>query len=243
METHMKKILVKSSTAIAISLLLSTQTLASPSHSEEKSNEAIGFGSGVLLGTAIAGPLGGMVAGIFGLLIADDINSDKKLARTTALVKQKDQDLIAMQQQVNEAQIKVQLLMAAMDKTIEQSHRDIATSVQFKTASSLLEAHYKNELSVLAAHLRENPKLTVSLAGYADQRGDSDYNQGLSEQRALSVKNYLVSQGVQENQVLSQFYGESQLVSGGNEIEDNFFDRRVSLKVTGDSNSMTAAHP
>lgn len=238
----MKNIFVKSSAAIAISLLLASHALAS-STSEEKNNELVGLGSGVLVGTAIAGPLGGMIAGIFGLMIADDVNSDKKLAATSALVSQKQQELSVMQQRYAEADVKANILLATLDKTLEQNTPEISTNIQFKTASSQLEQHYKSELDLLAATLRNNAKLTVKLSGFADQRGDSDYNQALSEQRALAVKHYLLDQGVAESQLLTQSYGESQLVSTGKEVEDNFFDRRVSLQVSDKVGSMTAANP
>ena len=238
----MKNIIVKSSAAMAISLLLASHAVAS-STSEEKNNELVGLGSGVLVGTAIAGPLGGMIAGIFGLMIADDVNSDKKLAATSALVSQKQQELLVMQQRYAEADVKANILLATLDKTLEQNTPEISTNIQFKTASSQLEQHYKSELDLLAATLRYNPKLTVKLSGFADQRGDSDYNQALSEQRALAVKHYLLGQGVAESQLLTQSYGESQLVSTGIEVEDNFFDRRVSLQVSDKVGSMTAANP
>ena len=232
----MKNIFVKSSAAMAISLLLASHALAS-STSEEKNNELVGLGSGVLVGTAIAGPLGGMIAGIFGLMIADDVNSDKKLAATSALVSQKQQELLVMQQRYAEADVKANILLATLDKTLEQNTPEISTNIQFKTASSQLEQHYQS------ATLRYNPKLTVKLSGFADQRGDSDYNQALSEQRALAVKDYLLGQGVAESQLLTQSFGESQLVSSGKEVEDNFFDRRVSLQVSDNVGSMTAANP
>jgi peptidoglycan-associated lipoprotein len=239
----MKNIFVKSSATLAISLLLATHAAAAPSASEDKNNELVGLGSGVLVGTAIAGPLGGMIAGIFGLMIADDVNSDKKLAAASALVSQKQQELLVMQQRYDEADVRANILMATLDKTLEQSTAELSTNIQFKTASSHLEQHYKSELDLLATSLRNNPKLTVKLSGFADQRGDADYNQALSEQRALTVKNYLLQQGVIESQLLSQSYGESQLVSGGQELEDNFFDRRVNLQMSDKVSSMTAANP
>jgi peptidoglycan-associated lipoprotein len=171
------------------------------------------------------------------------VNSDKKLAATSALVSQKNSELLTMQQRYSEADARANILMATLDKTMEQTTPEISTNIQFKTASSQLEQHYKSELDLLAATLRKNPKLSVKLSGYADQRGDSDYNQALSEQRALSVKNYLVSQGVLEDQLLTQSFGESQLVSNGKELEDNFFDRRVSLQLSDNGSAMTAANP
>ncbi|MBR9727748.1 OmpA family protein [Shewanella intestini] len=44
-----------------------------------------------------------------------------------------------------------------------------------------------------------SPELTLDLTGYADRRGDSGYNQALSEQRLVEVKNYIESQGVRNS--------------------------------------------
>ncbi|WP_340679556.1 sortase-associated OmpA-like protein PdsO [Paraglaciecola sp.] len=238
----MKTIFARTSTAIALTVLLSGQAFAAERSKQEKTNELVGLGSGVLIGTAIAGPLGGIIAGVFGAMIAEDVNKDKKLAATSSLINNKDQQLIALQQRFEEADVRANILMATMDRTLEQKTPEIESSIQFKTASAQLEQHYKTELDLLATTLRSNPKLIVKLSGYADQRGDSDYNQNLSELRALAVKNYLQEQGVLTSQMQTQSFGESSLVSTGNHNEDNFFDRRVSLKVSDNIDAMTAAN-
>ena len=238
----MKTFFTRSATAIALTLALCGHAVAAERSQQEKKNELVGLGSGVLIGTAVAGPLGGIIAGVFGALIAEDVNNDNKLAATSALVKDKDQQLFVLQQRYAEADARAAILMATMDKTLEQKLPEIESSIQFKTASAQLEQHYKTELDLLATTLRKNPSLTVKLSGYADQRGDSDYNQNLSELRALAVKDYLLEQGVLASQMLTQSFGESSLVSTGNQLEDNFFDRRVSLKVSENSQAMTAAN-
>jgi peptidoglycan-associated lipoprotein len=238
----MKTIFARTTTAIALTVLLSGQAFAAERSKQEKTNELVGLGSGVLIGTAIAGPLGGIIAGVFGAMIAEDVNKDKKLAATGSLINNKDQQLIVLQQRFEEADVRANILMATMDRTLEQKTPEIESSIQFKTASAQLEPHYKTELDLLATTLRSNPKLTVKLSGYADQRGDSDYNQNLSELRALAVKNYLQEQGVLTSQMQTQSFGESSLVSTSNHNEANFFDRRVSLKVSDNIDAMTAAN-
>ena len=240
----MKTIVTRTATAITFSLLVCGQTLAAEPKQKTQSNNAIvGLGSGVLVGTAIAGPIGGMLGGLFGILIADDVNDEIKLKDSKALVQKKQQQLVAWQQRYQEADARANILMATMDKKLEQKLPELESSIQFKTASAQLEPHYKTELDLLAATLRANPQLQIKLSGYADQRGDSDYNQNLSELRAHAVQQYLLDQGVQATQMLTQSFGESSLVSTGNQLEDNFFDRRVSIKVSEYSEAMTAANP
>lgn len=240
----MKTIFTRTTTtAIALTVLLSGQALAGEKAKPDNHNAIVGLGSGVLVGTAVAGPIGGMLGGLFGILIADDVNDQIKLTDSKALVNKQQQQLVALQQRYQEADARANILMATMDKKLEQKLPEIESSIQFKTASAHLEPHYKTELDLLAATLRANPQLQVQLSGYADQRGDSDYNQNLSELRAQAVQQYLRDQGVLPSQMLTQSFGESSLVSTGNQLEDNFFDRRVSLKISDRSDAMTAANP
>ncbi|MGS2719185.1 sortase-associated OmpA-like protein PdsO [Paraglaciecola aestuariivivens] len=227
--------------ALTFAGLLSGSALADTRTKDEQTNEVIGLSSGVIIGSAIAGPLGGVVAGIFGVMLADDINSDKRLADAKVSLKQKEQDLYALQQNFEQSKQRAMQQIASMSQALELNVVDTESNIQFKTGSYKLQDHYKSQLDLIIQKLRKNPSLSVSLSGFADQRGDSSFNQALSEQRALSVKAYLLNQGVEEQQILTQSYGESSLVSAGNDFEDDFFDRRVLLKVTEGNAAMTAA--
>jgi peptidoglycan-associated lipoprotein len=214
--------------------------------SNEAQNNAIGLGSGIVFGAVVAGPIGGAIAGIFGLFIADDINDENRLVLTKEELNNKNQELLALQQNYQDSITSANQQIAAMDIAMTQATQPVAptleANIQFKTASFLVEDHYKSQLDGLASELRKNPGLTIELSGFADQRGESAYNQVLSQQRAKSVKDYLVSQFVNANQVLTQSFGESELVSESDNFEDNFFDRRVLLKVSKKSAEMTAAN-
>jgi len=56
-------------------------------------------------------------------------------------------------------------------------------------------------LQALVAKLRENPKLRVALAGYADSVGGRDYNLQLSQKRVETVRRYLVEQGIEPSRI------------------------------------------
>jgi peptidoglycan-associated lipoprotein len=234
-------------TAIAFSCLLSGNAIAEQSNKQEKTNEVIGLSSGAIIGTVIAGPLGGIIASIFGVMIADDLNSDKRLETAKHSLEQKDQQLLVMQQNFEQAKERAMVQMASMDNALElavfkQSVPEIESNIQFKTASYVLEEHYKPQLDLIAKTLQKNPKVSITLSGFADKRGDSTFNQALSEQRALTVKNYLLDKNVKAEQVITNSFGESSLVSASTNFEDDFFDRRVMLKVSDDQTEMTAAN-
>lgn len=237
----------KITSAIAFTCLLSGNVMAEQNNHREKTNEVIGLSSGAIIGTVVAGPIGGIIAGILGVMIANDVNSDKRLETANHSLKQKDQQLFVMQQNFKQQKERTMLQIATMDSALEQadfthSSLEIESNIQFKTASYDLEKHYQSQLNLIAIALHKNPKVSVTLSGFADKRGDSTFNQALSEQRTLTVKNYLINKGIKEEQVITNSFGESSLVSAGVNYEDDFFDRRVMLKVSDKQAQMTAAN-
>ncbi|WP_342805458.1 sortase-associated OmpA-like protein PdsO [Alteromonas sp. M12] len=255
----MKKRILFPLTAIALSL--STNVLAADGVSksrttEEQTNGAIGFGSGAVAGALVAGPVGAIVGGLFGVMIAEDVNSDNALEASESeltksyaqLSQQQEQlarqeaQLIALQQQYEQAQQENQVQLVAMDNEIERVMQEMESNIQFRTASYVLESHFKPQLDLVAQGLKNNPNLVVSLSGFSDSRGDDSFNQALSEQRVVSVKDYLLSQGVYDKQVLTLSFGETQPVSAEANNEDFFFDRRVLIRVAEGQQSMTASN-
>lgn len=232
----------KITSAITFTCLVSGSAIAQQRSQQDKTNEVIGLSSGVIVGSAIAGPIGGIIAGIFGVMIADDVNTDNKLEAANISLKQKDQELFVMQQNFEQAKEQALLQIASMDSALEQSAAEIESNIQFKTGSYVLEKHYKSQLDLIARTLQKNPKLSISLSGFADKRGDRTFNQALSEQCALTVKHYLINKGVTDKQVITNSFGESSLVGTGENFEDDFFDRRVMLKVSDGQKEMTAAN-
>ena len=73
--------------------------------------------------------------------------------------------------------------------------------------------------------------MVVEVAGHTDSTGAEEYNQGLSERRANSVKDYLVSKGVQAQRLQAKGYGESMPVASNDTKEGRAENRRVELIV------------
>jgi len=234
--------LTKMTTAIAFTCLLTSSTFVQAATKEEKTNEIIGVSSGAIIGTVLAGPLGGFVAAAFGAMIAEDVNSDNRLLQAKQSLVDKDQKLLTLQQNFEQAKERATIQIAAMDQALEQSIPEIESNIQFKSGSYALEEHYQSQLDLIANTLLNNPKLSISLSGFADQRGDSTLNQALSEQRTITVKNYLKNKGVKSEQVITHSFGESLLVNAESNYEGDFFDRRVMLKVSNVQSEMAATN-
>jgi peptidoglycan-associated lipoprotein len=91
-------------------------------------------------------------------------------------------------------------------------------TIYFELDSSQVKQEYVPVVAAHAQYLASHPDQHVILAGHADERGSSEYNIALGEQRAKSVERMMRSQGVTSIQLEIVSYGEEKpAVSGGGE--------------------------
>jgi OmpA-OmpF porin, OOP family len=86
-------------------------------------------------------------------------------------------------------------------------------------------------LNDVARGLTSQKDLKVEIAGHTDSKGSNAYNQRLSDDRAGSVKTYLISQGVSPAQLVSRGYGEEQPVATNDTDAGRAQNRRVEFRV------------
>jgi len=86
----------------------------------------------------------------------------------------------------------------------------------------------------VAGILLAYPGLKVQVEGYTDSTGTSDYNQRLSEQRAMTVRDYLVGQGINLNSVTAQGFGQNDPVASNATAAGRQQNRRVQMVVSGE---------
>ena len=77
-----------------------------------------------------------------------------------------------------------------------------------------------------------HPGLRLDVEGHTDSVGGDEYNQGLSEQRGDSVRNYLTGQGMAANSVSSKGFGKTQPVASNDTAEGRQQNRRVELVIS-----------
>lgn len=105
-------------------------------------------------------------------------------------------------------------------------------SVQFGFDKSDLDQAAQTFLLLLVKKLRDNPKLTVELAGYTDSVGSKEYNLKLSERRVEAVRRFLVQRGVDPARVRSVGFGQ---LSDNGKPDEQAQNRRVTVKVVSAS--------
>lgn len=91
-------------------------------------------------------------------------------------------------------------------------------TVFFAFDSSALSAEAQVALDTQVAWLKKHDDVNVIVQGHCDDRGTREYNLALGERRANAVKQYLVSQGIEESRISTISYGkERPAVLGNNE--------------------------
>ena len=104
--------------------------------------------------------------------------------------------------------------------------------VNFEPNSDRLLPGAESVLNDAAATLRKNPEIRVEVAGHTDSDGAAAYNESLSTRRALTVRDYLIARGVDEERMSVRGYGESQPVSDNATAAGKASNRRVVLRIT-----------
>jgi len=106
--------------------------------------------------------------------------------------------------------------------------------VLFATGKADLGADAKIALAKLSGIVLNYPSLKLAIGGYTDSTGSEDLNQKLSEKRASTVLDYLVSQGLDGGTLTSQGYGMSNPVDDNSTAQGRQKNRRVEIVISGE---------
>ena len=109
------------------------------------------------------------------------------------------------------------------------------SDVLFDTGKYSLLPGAREKLAKVAGILISYPGLNIAVGGYTDNVGGDAMNQTLSENRASSVRDYLVLQGVSGNSVSAEGFGNSLPVASNDNSSGRQQNRRVELVVSGDA--------
>jgi peptidoglycan-associated lipoprotein len=101
--------------------------------------------------------------------------------------------------------------------------------IYFDFDSSDIKSEFTQTVAEHARYLSRNASIRVRLEGNTDERGSREYNVGLGERRAQSVRRALLLQGVAESQVTTVSYGEEKPAVAGSTEEAYAKNRRVEL--------------
>ncbi len=109
------------------------------------------------------------------------------------------------------------------------------SDVLFDTGKYSLKPGAREKLAKVAGILLSYPSLNIEVGGYTDNVGGDVMNQTLSENRAGSVRDYLVQEGVASNSVSARGFGNTMPVASNDNSAGRQQNRRVELLVSGEA--------
>lgn len=206
--------------SIAASALLATSACVTDPNTGQKKASRTAIGG---VGGAVAGALlGGLIGGKTGRIIGAGIGG---VAGGVVGYK--------MDQQIKE--LKEQTSGSGVDVTETDGGKAILVNlpdgVTFDVGSSTLKPEFRATLDKVAESLIQYPNSLIDVYGHTDSTGSDAFNQTLSESRARTVANYLISKGVPAARVRSQGFGETMPVATNDTADGRAKNRRVEIKI------------
>jgi len=234
-------------TAISLlALLISSSTFAATASKKETA----GVGAGGVIGAIAGGPVGFIIGAAIGAKVGDRMHKKTTTIDELTVSLDDSRNTVAdLEHDVRSLNTDVDSLGVEVDRLrefdrpqlINLLQAGIAMDLLFRTDEHALADMTGSRLAQLAASLASMPDIRVQLDGFADERGDSDYNQELSRKRVEFVRDQLISAGVQPARIGFSAHGEA---PAQDDTADSYaLERRVSLKLFIENSPSFAANP
>lgn len=184
------------------------------------------------LNNAEKGAVGGAGAGaVIGGVIGDRLGSTAKGAIIGAAVGGAAGAMIGRRMDQQAAALANQLPNATVERVGEGIAVTFDSGILFDIDSDVLRAASKENLRSLAQSLQSYEDTEILVVGHTDSTGSDDYNQGLSQRRASSAREYLLSQGVGSSRARAVGRGESEPIASNETVTGRQENRRVEVAI------------
>lgn len=104
-------------------------------------------------------------------------------------------------------------------------------NVFFDSGKAILKKESYAALNELYDALKMKPAMVIEIAGHTDNVGSKEANQLLSEQRAVSVRAYLIRKGIAANRIQAKGYGDTEPVAYNDSSEGRQQNRRTEVRI------------
>jgi len=213
-------------TALGLALVvILSQVLVGCNATNTTKGGAIGAGAGGAIGgvighksgnTAVGAIIGAAVGGTAGALIGRHMDKQAE-------------------------ELKNDLKGATVERVGEGILITFDSGLLFDVDKADIQTTTKANLDELSQTLKKYDDTNILVEGHTDATGEDSYNKKLSDKRAESVENYLVSNGVSESRITTKGYGESQPVAGNDTEAGRKQNRRVAVAIYANKEMKKAA--
>lgn len=216
---------MKKLTGILLATALTTGCAIDPYTGEEKvSNTAWGTGIGAGAGAATGAAIGAIAGGGKGAALGAAIGAGVGAAGGAGVG-------YYMGTQEKKLRLRLESTGVRVQRTGDNLQLIMPGNITFATDSDRLNRHFIPVLDSVAVILKEFKDTNIDVAGFTDSTGSAQYNQELSERRAASVANYLISAGVGHSRIQSRGFGERYPVASNNSAAGREQNRRVEINI------------
>ena len=134
-------------------------------------------------------------------------------------------EIIFIEKNKNINQINIDLQFDLYSKIFE------IKNLNFESGKFNIQKQYFKDLENLVILLREQINIKIEIAGHTDSIGDNKTNIILSNNRAKSIKSYLVKNGILESRIKCMGYGEKQPITNNSTKEGREKNRRIEIRI------------
>jgi len=104
-------------------------------------------------------------------------------------------------------------------------------NLNFESAKYDIKQKYYTDLNDIFGYLKQEKNINIEIAGHTDNVGEEAYNQKLSNDRALSVKSFLVQKGIDSKRIKCVGYGEQQPIADNSTEFGREKNRRIEIRI------------
>lgn len=203
--------------------------------------ETVGLGSGGAVGAAVGGPVGFIVGAAVGAWLGDQFNQqhrarsefEQSWMESESHATELNGQLKTAEQQVASMESQVSAMESRLHRETEQLRRTVRNAldvqVLFRTNEDEVSEETRRRLLRMATALAGLEDMLVRIEGFADARGNNEYNEQLSAQRAATVRETLIRAGVPADRISVDAYGEQYSTAAEDDVDALAMDRRVKL--------------
>jgi len=233
-------------TITALGLLMAAPAASAAASKEE----SIGIGTGGAIGAVAGGPLGFMIGAAIGAKVGDTLfKKNTEIDSLSASLDDSQEVLGDLEYDVQKLNSNVDTLSdelqrmqrVARPEVVSLLQAGIAMDLLFRTDEYVLADTTGGRLAELASTLASMPDIQVQLDGFADERGDSSYNQHLSQKRVEFVREQMIAAGVEPSRINISAHGEAP--AQDDSVDSFALERRVSLTLFIDNSPSFASNP
>jgi outer membrane protein OmpA-like peptidoglycan-associated protein len=163
-----------------------------------------------------------------------ELQQQKTIAEQQAAAAEQARQQAVQQKEEMRARLLAQLNQVLQTKDTARGLIVSMPDVLFDFGKYTLKPEARERLARISGIVLAYPDLHLQIEGYTDSIGSDQYNQTLSEERAGTVRDYLVSSGVSINNVVAQGFGKADPVADNSTAAGRKLNRRVDMVVSGD---------